>query len=275
MNTLEKIKGIRKRLGNFTKALIISSVLIIVGVAGVSIYKEFLSSKPAIVKRRTKLSAPSTRPTPQPKLSMSKVETKTKRKREENIQNIQKNSINPSSLDKIFEEVKKSKQLAYLYSVKIEELKKELEYLELKQKLKELKKQEEVVATIQQPDPRILELQKKIAELERRIKATGKKPSKSLKEKLEEFKKKLLAPPPLSTAKKTVHYKLIALLGKEALIERNGERITVRDGETLDGKKVRVESFAVRIGDKVLTLDFSQNEQKIPLPLPTPSFRRP
>jgi hypothetical protein len=141
--------------------------------------------------------------------------------------------------------------------------------------LGELKKQEEVVATIQQPDPRILELQKKIAELERRIKATGKKPSKSLKEKLEEFKKKLLAPPPLSTAKKTVHYKLIALLGKEALIERNGERITVRDGETLDGKKVRVESFAVRIGDKVLTLDFSQNEQKIPLPLPTPSFRRP
>ena len=237
---------VKEGLKKSRKLIVLILVLITIGVAGTSLFNQYVNQKPKVVKKRIVR-----------KKKVSKQGTLKKHTTASYaVSEKKENCIPRQTADSVLDEVKKNKELAYLYSIKTEALKKKLEYLKIKREIEKLEGNSNTLIQRQGvgvENLRIRELERKIKELERKF---SNKEKNDIKKKLQQF---ILKSAPHEKEKKHI-YRLIAIFNDKAVIERDGKRVTIRNGEEIDGKKVLISSGAVKIGNQVLTFSFGETQ---------------
>jgi hypothetical protein len=267
--------SIREKLSTPLKVVTVVILLMLIGTAVLSIEKQkkqnlhFSSTVPKPMKKKERNSQKSSFVSDS---SINKVE-KNIRRTDTNISNIRKTQETADvSENNLLAELTEIKRNLYYLKAENKLLDEKIKNLEKKKKISELQKgltQQKIEIA---PPNYVDNLTKQLQLLERKIEnlAKNKKDSSiksEIKKKIEELRAPFMKP---KSSQSTTHsYTLVAIVGNEAVIKRDGKEMTVKDGELIDGKRVKVGSFSVYIGNEELSLSFTDKSSPISsLPIP-------
>jgi len=285
--------SIREKLSTPLKVVTVVILLMLIGTAVLSIEKQkkqnlhFSSTVPKPMKKKernsqtgklsrtetvAKASLTPTKNSSVSDSSINKVE-KNIRRTDTNISNIRKTQETADvSENNLLAELTEIKRNLYYLKAENKLLDEKIKNLEKKKKISELQKgltQQKIEIA---PPNYVDNLTKQLQLLERKIEnlAKNKKDSSiksEIKKKIEELRAPFMKP---KSSQSTTHsYTLVAIVGNEAVIKRDGKEMTVKDGELIDGKRVKVGSFSVYIGNEELSLSFTDKSSPISsLPIP-------
>jgi len=263
---LEKLKNSVVRVRT---VLVVFTAAVVVLIAVFSIYKKQHSSSVHYHQHSRRIS--------QTKQNHSNQSHAEQNRAENHVRTVQprktststdRTDIAVSSPNQVYEEISEVNKQLYLLRAKNKLLQEQIKFYENQERLKELKNKASLPAiTIERPSEtevlreQIRLLQEEIRKL-REEKRTSTK--KSLKEALKKSLENLLSP------RNYEHYTLLAIVGNRALLkDRKGNEFWVRDGEKLNGEKVKVGDFSVFIGNREVPLKLTGNSSKLlNLPLP-------